>query len=300
MNQEDQPDFHPFKSQNAKETFLTYYNERAKDWPVDSETTYVNTSFGQTFVRICGPKIDPSLVLLPGDSVTSLDWIPLIENLSKEYRTYALDQIYDIGRSIYSRPIKKPEDFVQWLDELFTALDLDNINLMGYSYGGWQASLYALSHPKRLDKLILLTPATALSPRLRAMIRVILYAVFPLQFMVKNYLYWFMADSVRKNEATKKIIDEMITETMLAKKCFKSRKFVNPTVLTDDDWQNLDVPILFLIGENEVLYSAKKAIQHLKNLTPNIKTAITSDAGHDLHIVKPDWVTTQVLKFLKE
>ncbi|MHA2335322.1 MAG: alpha/beta fold hydrolase, partial [Candidatus Hodarchaeales archaeon] len=59
-------------------------------------------------------------------------------------------------------------------------------------------------------------------------------------------------------------------------------------------------PILFLTGENEVLYSAKKAIQHLKNLTPNIRTAITSDVGHDLHIVKPDWVTTQVLKFLKE
>jgi pimeloyl-ACP methyl ester carboxylesterase len=87
---------------------------------------------------------------------------------------------------------------------------------------------------------------------------------------------------------------------MLAKKCFKSRKFVNPTVLTDDDWQNLDIPTLFLTGENEVLYSAKKAIQHLKNLTPNIRTVITSDAGHDLHIVKPDWVTTQVLKFLKE
>ncbi|MHA2202926.1 MAG: alpha/beta fold hydrolase, partial [Candidatus Hodarchaeales archaeon] len=249
MNQEDQPDFHPFESQKAKEAFLTYYDERAKEWPVDSETMYGNTSFGQTFVRICGPKNAPSLVLLPGDSVTSLDWIPLIENLSKEYRTYALDQIYDIGRSIYSRPINKPEDFVQWLDELFTVLELDNINLMGYSYGGWQASLYALSHPERLDKLILLAPATALSPRLRAMIRVILYAVFPVQFMVKNYLYWFMADSVRKNEATKKIIDEMITETMLAKKCFKSRKFVNPTVLTDDDWQNLDVPTLFLTGE---------------------------------------------------
>ncbi|MHA1966702.1 MAG: alpha/beta fold hydrolase [Candidatus Hodarchaeales archaeon] len=300
MNQEDQHNFHPFKSQKAKEMFLTYYDERVKEWPVDSETMYVNTSFGQTFVRICGSKNGPSLVLLPGDSVTMLDWIPLIENLSKDYCIYALDQIYDIGRSIYSRPIKKPEDFTRWLNEVFIALNLDNINLMGYSYGGWQASLYALSHPERLNKVILLAPATALPTRLRAIIRVILYAVIPVQFMVKNYIYWFMADSVRKNEETKKIIDEMITETMLAKKCFKSRKFVNPTVLTDDDWQNLDVPILFLTGENEVLYSAKKAIQNLKNLTPNIKTAITSDAGHDLHIVKPDWVTTQVLKFLKE
>jgi pimeloyl-ACP methyl ester carboxylesterase len=48
--------------------------------------------------------------------------------------------------------VKKPDDFVQWLDELFTALELDKINLMGFSYGGWQASLYAISFPQRLNR----------------------------------------------------------------------------------------------------------------------------------------------------
>lgn len=296
----DQPDYHPFKSQKAKEAYLTYYDEKARQWPVASETTYVTTSFGQTFVRICGPKKGPPLVLLPGDSVTSLDWIPQIETLAKDYRTYALDQIYDIGRSIYTRPVEKPEDFVQWLEELFIELELDHINLMGYSYGGWQASLYALSYPERLNKLILLAPAATVLPARRyVIIRAILYSIIPKHFMVKNYFYWMYADSVRKNEERKKIIDEMIMEDILAKKSFKSRKFVNPTVLMDKDWQNLKVPTLFLIGKNEVIYSAEKAIQHLNNLASNVKTAITSDAGHDLAIVKPEWVTTEVLKFLK-
>ena len=30
------------------------------------------------------------------------------------------------------------------------------------------------------------------------------------------------------------------------------------------------------------------------------KTAITPDAGHDLPIVKPEWVTAEVLEFLKK
>ncbi|MFX1513376.1 MAG: hypothetical protein ACFFCQ_12385 [Promethearchaeota archaeon] len=47
---------------------------------------------------------------------------------------------------------------------------------------------------------------------------------------------------------------------------------------------------LFLTGESEVLYFAKKAIQYPNNLTLNIRTAITSNAGHNLHIAKPDWV----------
>jgi pimeloyl-ACP methyl ester carboxylesterase len=294
----DQHDYHPFKSQKAKVAYLTYYNEKASHWPIASEINYVNTSFGQTYVRISGPKNGPSLVLLPGDTVNSLDWLLLIEDLSQDFRTYALDNIYDNGRSIYTQPIKKPEDFVQWLNEFFTELELDQISLMGYSYGGWQAILYALSYPELLNKLVLLSP-TGLRPRIKLIFRAILQYVFHTHYIVKKYFYWMYADSVKKNEETKQYIDELMAEEMLARRSFKKRKFVNPTVLSDDDWQNLKVPTLFLTGENEVIYSAEKAIQHLDNLAPSVKTAITSDAGHDLPIVKPEWVTTEVLKFLK-
>jgi len=291
--------YHPFKSQKAKETYLTYYDEHAKRWPIVSEDKLVETSFGQTFVRVGGPRDGPPLVLLPGDSENSLAWIRPIAALSEDYRTYALDHIFDIGRSIYTRPMKKPSDFVQWLDELFTALELDNINLMGHSYGGWQASLYALAHPQRLEKLILLAPAaTVLGPPLGLVVRMLLYYFIPIRFVAKRYLYWYAPDSVRKEE-TRKTIDEMVDEQLLARRCFKRRKFVRPTVLTDQDWQRLQVPTLFLVGENEVTYSAHKALRRLATVAPHVETAITPDADHHLAIVKPEWVSNEVLKFLK-
>ncbi|MCK4790966.1 MAG: alpha/beta hydrolase [Desulfobacteraceae bacterium] len=291
--------YHPFRSKKAKETYLTYYDEYAKRWPIASEYKLVKTSFGQTFVRVSGPKDGPPLVLLPGDSENSLAWTPQIAALSVDYRTYALDHIFDNGRSIYTRPMKKPSDFVQWLDELFTALELDNINLMGFSYGGWQASLYALSFPQRLNKLILLAPAaTVLSGRLEVLVRGMLYYFIPTHFIVQRYLYWYNADSVRKDETSREAIDNMVTELLLSTKCFKRRRFVPPTVLTNKDWQNLKVPTLFLVGENEVTYSAQKAIRHLNKVAPKVKTVITPDAGHDLAIVKTEWVNNEVLKFL--
>ncbi|MFX0076012.1 MAG: alpha/beta fold hydrolase [Candidatus Hermodarchaeota archaeon] len=294
-------DYHPFKSQKAKEAYLTYYDEKATHWPIASTTRYVKTTFGKTFVRISGPEKGPPLLLLPGDTVNSLDWIPLIDDLSKNYQTYAIDQIYDNGRSIYTRPIKKSEDFVQWLEELLTELELSKLNLMGYSYGGWQATLYALSYPERVNKLILLSPAaTILRPGIKLLIRTIFQYVFHTQKIAKKYVYWMYADSVRKDQETKDYIDDMISEELLARKCFKKRKFVNPTVLSEEDWQNLKVPTLFLTGENEVLYSAEKAIEYLNDVVPNVKTAIATEAGHDLPIVKPEWVITKVLKFLKE
>ena len=148
------PPYHPFRSAKAKAQYLQLYDMRAKKWPVPSEAKTVDTFYGPTYVRISGPAGAPPLVLLHGGSGNSLQWIPNIEALSGVFKTYAVDNIYDYGRSVYTRPIKSPDDFTHWLDELFSALEPGNrINLMGLSYGGWLTCHYALRFPNRLDKL---------------------------------------------------------------------------------------------------------------------------------------------------
>ena len=157
--------YHPFRSTTAKKQYLKLYDMRAKNWPVDSETRLVDTSYGQTFVRLSGLVGSPPLVLLHGAGGNSLQWAPNIEALSKSYRVYAVDNIYDYGRSIYTQIIKNPDDFVNWLDELFGALELgNNINIVGLSYGGWITTQYALRLPERLNKIVLLAPVCTVLP----------------------------------------------------------------------------------------------------------------------------------------
>ena len=290
--------FHPFRSAAAKQTYLAFYDDMARRWPVASETHMIGTSFGDTFVRIQGPIDAPKLVLLPGDSENSLSWMPVIEALSAQHRTYALDHIYDNGRSIYTKEPQSPTDLVQWLDELFVALELERLRLVGYSNGGWQAALYALAHPHRLEKLVLLAPSgTVLPPPVGLLIRAMAYYFVPLRYITKTYLYWYGPDAVR-NIQTRSRIDEMIEELMLARKCFKRRTFVPPTVLADRDWQGLKVPTLFLVGENELTYSATKAVERLAAVAPTVKTSVAAHADHYLTIVNPKWVTDHVLTFL--
>jgi len=131
------PVHHPFRSPESKDEYLAWYDARAKRWPVPSETRMVDTSFGQTFVRISGAPDGAPLVLLPGAGLPSLQWEFNIEALSRGHRVYAADNIYDFGRSVFTRPVKSIGDYVTWVDDLFSALSLTNdINLMGISYGG--------------------------------------------------------------------------------------------------------------------------------------------------------------------
>lgn len=141
-------------------------------------------------------------------------WLRNIESLSKKHRTYAVDDIYGNGRSIHTKTIKDSNDFVNWLDELFDALELgNNINLMGMSYGGWQAGQYALKSSNRLSKVVLLAPAaTVLQVSSVFGMRAIL-SMLHVRYFTKSLMYWVMEDAVKKDE---KSMGELVDAMFLA------------------------------------------------------------------------------------
>lgn len=289
---------HPFRSAQAQETYLTHYDQRSKMWPIVSESRLVETSFGQTFVRISAPSGAPPLVLLPGSVLHSLMWLPNIGFLSQTYRTYAVDNIYDAGRSIYTRPLQSPEDFVNWLDELFTALELgDNIRLMGLSYGAWLTSQYALHFPQRLAKIVLLAHPALVRVQVGFLFRLLLGFVSPRYF--KRFTYWLFADLAQKDESSRQLVNELIEDMQLAGRCLQPKATVVPKVMSDKELQSIQVPTLVLIGANEKTYAPQKAVQRLYKVAPQMQVETIPQAGHDLSFAQADMVNRKVLEFLK-
>jgi pimeloyl-ACP methyl ester carboxylesterase len=73
---------------------------------------------------------------------------------------------------------------------------------------------------------------------------------------------------------------------------------LRPWVLSDEEWQRFKVPGLFLVGENEKIYSAKAALSRLNRVAPQIKAEIIPGAGHDLTFAQPDLVVRKITGFL--
>ncbi len=292
-------EYHPFRSEEAKERWTAAIKSLEKStWPVDSQSAYIETSFGKTFVRTCGPETAQPLVLIHGAGGNSLMWSANIEALSKKYRTYAVDTINDYGLSIYTRNLKNSEAYVNWLDDLFSGLKLeDNINLIGVSYGGWLTAQYALSFQERLNKIVLLAPACTIQPiRLQFYLRQIL-VLLPFRHFKESFFSWVMEDFMKKDNSS---FQEMVDFLEISLKCFKPKySMVRPTVFDDEQLRRIRVPTLFLVGENEKIYSPLKAIDRLNRVAPLIKKEIIPKAGHDLFVVQAEMVNRKVLAFLE-
>jgi pimeloyl-ACP methyl ester carboxylesterase len=294
---------HPFRSAEARDRYLRNYDKRAESWPVPSESLMVATSVGQTFVRVSGPPDAAPLMLLPGFGGDSLSWLPVIEALAADFRTYAVDHIYDNGRSISTRPVTSRQDQTQWLDELFEALAPGRpANLMGISRGGWLAAEYALHDPDRLRAVVLLAPAGVVLPASRAF-----FARFPLMLIPSRltfgaYMHWLMPDAARSEGRVRALLDEFVDDLLLAARCFKARPpgAAGHDVFDDAELAQMPVPTLYVVGENERFCSAEDALRRVRTVAPDMAAFAVPNAGHDLLLVRPEAVTKRVLEFLHD
>jgi pimeloyl-ACP methyl ester carboxylesterase len=306
MSRAEQREYHPFRSASARDRYHAHYDAWAKAWPILSETRMVETDHGSTLVRISGPIEGRPLVLLPARGSHSLGWMPLIEALSEGYRTYAVDSIYDFGRSVNAVPAGSIADYTTWLDELLDTLDLrEGINVLGLSRGAWMSAEYLIHAPHRLAKVVWLSPGALLFPYSPT---VLLQGVLGVPMMlapsrrtVDLSVRGMMPDWARSTGATRERYERFLDEMAVGMRSFDLGKidFMRiERVIDDAELRSIEVPILYLAGERERMYSASAGAARLNAVAPQVRTEIIPGVGHDLVPMRPDAVTDRVLRFL--
>jgi pimeloyl-ACP methyl ester carboxylesterase len=291
--------YFPYRTEAARDLCFRYLDGRAATlWPIVSEQRLIPTTFGETFVRIGGPPDAPPLFLLHGAGTTSLMWAPNVEALSTEYRTVAVDQVGEFGRSLCSKPVQTFQDLTAWLDELIRAIaPRERVSLAGISYGGALAARYALDFPERIDKLVLLAPAaTVLRIAAPFWIRLIALAVIR-ERGLRPFFRWVFPDMARLDPQW---IETTVGELSLSARNIERHRPPFPAVWTDGEWGRLHVNTLFLVGEHEVIYAPAKAVSRLERVAPQVTSEIVPGAGHDLTFSQSELVARRILRFLND
>jgi pimeloyl-ACP methyl ester carboxylesterase len=291
-----------FKSPEGEAAYLAAYEAAMELWPVPCEEIEIPGRFGMTHVVASGPKDAPPLVLLHGYMANLTMWSPNIADFSKDYRVYAIDVMGQPGRSIPDpdEPIGDVADLVAWLSETLNGLNLDHIFLVGMSYGGWLALNLAMTAPERVRKLVLLSPAASLQPLVRQFgLRVMPMIFFPTRLTVNSLMGWMGIKDTPGDTVTRLVLDL----AYLGAKHFRfvpETSRVMPSVFSDDELRALHVPVLLLIGENEVIYDAEKALARARALLPSFDGELVPQSGHEMCSSQHRIVDARVLGFLSD
>ena len=287
----------PFKSEAARERYLERYALRASAWPVPSVEQVVPTSFGHTFVRASGPVDGAPVLLLPGIGSPGLSLAPVVAGLSGPLRTYVIDNIHDVGRSVETRPVTGADDFTTWLDEVRQGLGLGGVDLVGLSYGGWISAQYALRFPQHVRRVVLLAPAGTTAQIPWGFIWRAILCTIPSRVFMRNFMAW-VAPELRAGGAGSRVLEEMVDDAFLATRTFSARTMVPPLPLTDAQWAQYTARTLFLAGDAEVIFPPHEAIARLARVAPHIEATLIPGAGHDFFTTRAADVNRRVLAFL--
>jgi pimeloyl-ACP methyl ester carboxylesterase len=281
-----------FKTPEGEAQFRAAYDTVLALWPVPYEERDVGTQFGTTHLIISGPKEGTPLVLLPGISTGATMWYPSIAHFSQSFRTFAVDIMGDLGKSVPCRMLASRSDGAEWLSEVFDQLEIEQANVMGISYGGTLALNLALAAPNRVSHLVLLAPGIASfgPPTLQWLIRGMPMMLFPSRFT----LTWFYRKASVKGYAMN---DPVIEQRAIGMKFQRSRIPFRPE-FTEEELAKLKIPTLLLIGEKEILYDAKSALSRARQLIPHIEAECIPRASHVLIRDQPELVNARILSFL--
>jgi Predicted hydrolases or acyltransferases (alpha/beta hydrolase superfamily) len=254
-----------FKTEAGRDKFRAYYNQLLSKFHFGQQ--FIKTTFGQTFILTAGQESKPPIILLHGSCSNSAFWFPEIMALSSNYRVYAVDIIGEAGNSEEYRPDLNSDAFAIWMKDVLNALGLKKTVIIGNSLGGWMALKFATAYPERVSKLVLIASAGLAEIRPQFLSNVAQTQQMDRTAPVNSAI-------IGENDIPREVLDFMnlIVESY--------NPIQHLPVYADKQLQQLNMPVLFIDGVNDVIINADQSAQRLSQLVPSAEIHLLTNCGH--------------------
>lgn len=240
------------------------------------------------------------MIILHGLFGMSDNWVTLARRFAEDYSVHVIDQ-RNHGRSGWHE-VFNYEAMADDLAGFMETHQMDSAILLGHSMGGKTAMQFALDHPEKTDRLIVVDISADEYQHK--------HDVF-IDAMLSIDLDKFTKRSEASNALKEKVDDQRIRQFLMKNLHWKDRSKLGWKANLEVIQENLpeifraidssvpyDKPSLFIRG-GESLYIRQKHIPRIKKLFTKAKVETIEGASHWLHAEKPDEFYQLVMQFLQ-
>jgi pimeloyl-ACP methyl ester carboxylesterase len=262
-----------FKSPEARSRLDCWYEKFLKRLTVPYESRFVATSQGASHVLLAGDETRSPLVCLHGSLASSAHLASELQLLAERFYIVAPDLP---GQSVRGLEKRLPFDdsLARWLLEIFDGLKLNEVNLLGVSWGGFVALQTAAAVPERIRRLVLIVPAGVVRGSMwtgltQVGIPMLLYKMSPSERRLRAFVdplfsTWdedwahYMGDAVRDF-----VLD-----------------FKIPPLAQTDALREYKNPALVIGGSGDISFPGDKLIKRAKELMPQAEVELIENCRH--------------------
>jgi len=279
------------------------------DYP-QAESTFVDVEGTSLHFVIRGSG--RPVVLIHGNPGSHEDWSHLYAPLADHFCAFAFDRP---GHGYSHRPENNgkvdAEVQARFLNAALDQLRVDRPILVGHSWGGALALIYALSYPEAVSGLVLLAPAAyagddgvsflskipawpvigdllniLFTPLLSAwLVRTDLEKAFAPAQVPPDYLRHTLSDWTSRRKVKWYSVDDSLLNASLSK--------------FSPEYAKLRIPVIIVTGDSDMIVPAQENALRLAAVLPHATLQILEKTGHQIPLVWPDAVV-QAIQFVAE
>jgi pimeloyl-ACP methyl ester carboxylesterase len=218
----------------------------------------------------------PALVFLHYWGGSSRTWRHVVEELTPEFRTVAIDQ-RGWGRSDAPASGYALANMADDAQAVIEALDLERYILVGHSMGGKVAQLIASRHPSGLMGLVLVAPAPPTPLNMPLEVREGMVHAYDSRESIIATLEQVLAPNGLDPEDLEAVIADSLAGAPAAKHAW-------PLVTSQEDIgaavSAIDVPVIVISGEHDRVDPPSSLRRELLPRIPQARLAVLPKIGH--------------------
>ncbi len=239
-----------------------------------------------------GPDTKTNIILLHGWGTSIDSFKPIIENISKNYKVYAID-FPGFGKSQKPDESYTVEDYSKIVLEFINKLNLENVVLVGHSFGG-RVIIKLVGKLGYKPAKIILVDSAGIRPK-----RKLKYYIKISVFKTVKYIVRILLGKNKSEEIINKYKNKFGSQDY--KNADETMKKVFKNVVNEDltpYLKNINAPTLLIWGELDNDTPLKDA-QKMEQLINNSGLVVIKGAGHFSYLNDINYFMVVVNKFLE-
>ena len=257
-----------YSSEAGKKEILNLYDSKLNELNISYINKTIDTSFGKTNIIVTGNPNNPPLLLIHGSNGCAPVALETCPNLTKHFCVYAIDVLAQPNKSDENRLSMKDASYGKWIHEIINTLDLKDVTLSGFSFGGLiiLKTLEVSCAPIKQAFLICPTYIVNGNP-LKALWKVFI----PMKHFMKTKQSKYVE---RFSKALFTERDSFAIEYLTKVFTYFEMDFSPLPVIKTKSAQAITTPITLFAADDDLFFPGQKMIKRAQKIFPSLKEVI--------------------------